>query len=485
MLCADRGSLCDWLQLGVSEHMGENPGMGSPPPGSILLTPLHHRPDLTASCAELLNQTWRRSLGARIHSLEQSLDDFPVCLVLTGAREGPVLGHARLSKVIGLPNSLFVESVVVSADLRGKGYGRRLMEATERYARGRGFQNLYLTTHDKQDFYYHLGYRLTEPVQNMGRLGALVPPGMFQKMTPSKTNPTFNHHGGPSTLPNKPPCPSPQECSGVEPPGTPSESLEHFSRAIPIPPSPLCPMSTSLPPPCPISTLLSPTPPPPPPPCPMSTSLPPSCPMSTPLPPPCPISTLLSPTPPPPPPPCPMSTSLPPPCPMSTPLPPPCPISTLLSPPPPPPPPPCPKSTPLAPPPHRCPTSTLLSPSPPPPPPPCPISALLSPPPPPPPLCPTSTPPPPPCPTSNPLSSPPCPTSTPLSPPPPAPPCPTSTPFFSPPPPPPPPPSASLLPCSSFSSFPHSLSPAKTKSTLQTPYRDFRGDPIFWMIKSL
>ncbi|XP_073447754.1 N-alpha-acetyltransferase 80 [Aquarana catesbeiana] len=455
MLCSVRGSLCDWLQLGVSEHMGENPGRGSPPPGSIILTPLHHRPDLTASCAELLNQTWRRSLGARIHSLEKSLDDFPVCLVLIGAREGPVLGHARLSKVIGLPDSLFVESVVVSADLRGKGYGRRLMEATERYARGKGFRNLYLTTHDKQDFYYHLGYRLTEPVQNMGRLGSLVPPGMFQKVTPSKTNPTFNHHGGPSSLPKKSPCPSPQECSGVEPPRAPSESLEHFSRAISIPPSPLCPTSTSLPPPCPTSTLLSPPPPPPPPPCPMSTPLAPPHPR-------CPTSTPLSPSPPPPPPPCP--------------------TSALLSPPPPLPPPLCPTSTPLPPPPSPpCPTSTPLS-HPPPPPPPGPTSTPLSPPPPPPPPYPTSNllsspplPPPPPCPTSTPLSPPP---------PPPAPPCPTSTPFLSPPPP-PPPPSASLLPCSSFSSFPHSLSPAKTRSTLQTPYRDFRGDPIFWMMKSL
>ncbi|XP_077307650.1 N-alpha-acetyltransferase 80 [Lithobates pipiens] len=484
MLCAVRGSLCDWLQLGVSEHMGEKPGRGSPPPGSTILTPLHHRPDLTASCAELLNQTWRRSLGARIHSLEKSLDDFPVCLVLIGAPEGPVLGHARLSKVIGLPDSLFVESVVVSADLRGKGYGRRLMEATERYARGKGFRNLYLTTHDKQDFYYHLGYRLTEPVQNMGRLGSLV----SQKMTPSKTNPTFNHHGGPSSLPNKPPCPAPQECSGVEPPRTPSESLEHFSRAIPIPPSPLCPTSTSLLPLCPTSTLLSPPPPPPPPPCPTSIPLPPH--------PRCPTSTPLSPSPPPPPPPCP--------------------TSALLSPPPPPP---CPTSIPLSPPHPRCPTSSPLSPSPPPPPPPCPTSALISPPPPPPPpLCPTSTglppPPSPPCPTSTPLSHPPppplpSPTSTPLPPPPPLyptsnplssppmPPCPISTPLAPPPPPPappfptstpflsPPPPSASLLPCSSFSSFPQSLSPAKTGSTLQTPYRDFRGDPIFWMMKSL
>ncbi|KAM9326714.1 N-alpha-acetyltransferase 80 [Gastrophryne carolinensis] len=163
--------------------MGESSGAGALSLDGLLLVPLHHHPDLIASCAELLNQTWRRSLGARLHSLESSSENFPVCLALIGAREGPALGHARLCRVIGLSDSLFVESVVVSVDLRGRGYGRKLMEATERYAKGRGFRNLYLTTHDKQDFYYHLGYRLTEPVQNMGALRTLLPSGMFQKLS--------------------------------------------------------------------------------------------------------------------------------------------------------------------------------------------------------------------------------------------------------------------------------------------------------------
>ncbi|XP_056381163.1 N-alpha-acetyltransferase 80 isoform X2 [Hyla sarda] len=173
--------------------MGERGVIGTPSPCSIVLVPLHHRPDLIASCADLLNQTWKRSLGARMHSLERSSDEFPVSLVLIGAPEGPALGHARLCRVVGLQDSLFVESVVVSTELRGKGYGRKLMEATEKYARGKGFQNLYLTTHDKQDFYYHLGYCLSEPVQNMGSLNSLLPADMIQKMVVSKTNPTLNH----------------------------------------------------------------------------------------------------------------------------------------------------------------------------------------------------------------------------------------------------------------------------------------------------
>ncbi|KAM4721604.1 N-alpha-acetyltransferase 80 [Rhinophrynus dorsalis] len=178
--------------------MGESLEAGVTSPSKLILLPLHHRPDLTISCAELLNQTWHRSMGARMHSLERSCDEFPVCLVLIGAPGGPVLGHARLCRVLGLQDSLFVESVVVSSQLRGKGYGRRLMEATEKYARSRGFRSLHLTTHDKQDFYHHLGYHLSEPVQSMGTLGTLIPMSMLQSVVPTRTDQLSN--SPPTTL---------------------------------------------------------------------------------------------------------------------------------------------------------------------------------------------------------------------------------------------------------------------------------------------
>lgn len=76
---------------------------------------------------------------------------------------------------MGHSGSLFVESVVVSEAERGKGYGRTLMEKTERYARSRGFKRLCLTTHDKQHFYAHLGYVLSTPVQNAGAMTAFIP----------------------------------------------------------------------------------------------------------------------------------------------------------------------------------------------------------------------------------------------------------------------------------------------------------------------
>ncbi|XP_044129098.1 N-alpha-acetyltransferase 80 [Bufo gargarizans] len=323
--------------------MGESAGDGAATPGSVLLVPLHHHPDLTASCAKLLNQTWKRSLGARMHSLERSADEFPLCLVLVGAPEGPALGHARLCRVVGLQDSLFVESVVVSAELRGKGYGRKLMEATERYARGRGFQNLYLTTHDKQDFYHHLGYRLSEPVQNMGSLNSLLPATMIQKMVASKTNPTSNHHPVSSTAPPSsncsmsppPPPPPSSNCSMSPPPPPPSSSNCSMSPPPPPPPSSTCSMSPPPPPPPSSTCSMSPPPPPPSSTCCMSPPPPPpfsTCSMSPPPPP----SSTCSMSPPPPPLPPPSST-----CSMSPPPPPPPPLSgtCFMSPPPPPPPP--------------------------------------------------------------------------------------------------------------------------------------------------
>ncbi|XP_068107660.1 N-alpha-acetyltransferase 80 [Hyperolius riggenbachi] len=410
--------------------MGENSAVRVPPADSLVLVPLHHRPDLITSCAELLNQTWRRSLGARIHSLERSCDDFPMCLALVGAQEGSAVGHVRLCRVIGLTDSLFVESVVVSAEIRGKGYGRKLMEATERYAKKRGFRHLYLTTHDKQDFYYHLGYRLTEPVQNMGTLSILLPAGMYQKMAAPKTIFTSNHCVVP-TLPH--------EAS--------LDEVLHSSEPEPI-------IKSSVPPPCPLPCTPSPVPLssistsvlPPPPPLPFTPSpvlLSSISPSVLPLPTP-PLSTIAPPPPPLTPLPCtpspiPVSSIAPSVPSSSTP-----PLSTVTPPPPPPPPLPCISSS--------IPLSSI-SPSVPSPP-----SFSLS--------TVTPPPPPPPLPSNTSLSS----ISTPVPAPPPLPFSLTSLP---------------LLAAPTDGSSAGTLAQLKVGSSLKTPYQDFRGNPVFWMKKSL
>ncbi|KYO22931.1 N-acetyltransferase 6 [Alligator mississippiensis] len=99
----------------------------------LTIVPLHQRPELMEACAELINEEWKKSKTSRIYSLQKSTDSFPLCLVLIktqrtaeGATDGKMvetqlLGHARLSRVVGQPKSLFMETVVVSKALRGKG----------------------------------------------------------------------------------------------------------------------------------------------------------------------------------------------------------------------------------------------------------------------------------------------------------------------------------------------------------------------------
>uniref|UniRef100_A0A8C3XHR7 N-alpha-acetyltransferase 80 n=1 Tax=Chelydra serpentina TaxID=8475 RepID=A0A8C3XHR7_CHESE len=194
---------------------------------SELLTavPLHQRPDLVEVCAELINEEWKKSKTSRMYSLQKSTDNFPMCLVLIktqraaeAAEEGKMvktqlLGHARLSRIVSHPESLFVETVVVSRALRGQGYGRKLMEATECYAKSRGFRHLHLTTHDKQHFYAHLGYAASEPVQSMGFMSSVVPMEFLTAaagLPPPPPLPPPAAHGSSAHL--LPPPPGPPPC---------------------------------------------------------------------------------------------------------------------------------------------------------------------------------------------------------------------------------------------------------------------------------
>lgn len=183
----------------------------------LSLVPLHQRPELLEACAELLREEWGKSRASRLHALQRSSDSFPACLLLLrsqGAAKDPcqLVGHVRLSRVAGRPHDLFVESVVVARALRGQGYGRRLMEATEQWARARGFGCLHLTTHDKQHFYAHLGFVLGEPVQSVAFLSPTIPAEVLRLFStpPGATTTT--------TRPRVPPAPPPP----LPPPAAPT-----------------------------------------------------------------------------------------------------------------------------------------------------------------------------------------------------------------------------------------------------------------------
>ncbi|XP_058244657.1 N-alpha-acetyltransferase 80-like isoform X2 [Hemibagrus wyckioides] len=219
---------------------------------AISIVPLHHRWDLLEACAELLNTQWQRSMGARLHSLRQSSDSYPACLVLL--KGDMLIGHARVSRVLG-SRSAFVESVVVRDDLRGQGYGRVLMEGVERYARTKGFTRLYLTTHDKQYFYAHLGFELSRPVQNVGTLASLMPMELLHKFCRTAENEVDaqkkmkEHIAAPNTNPPLSPPPPPPPPPNTVPLTSPSHpsSLSPPSSAVhpPPPPPPTPPPSSS------------------------------------------------------------------------------------------------------------------------------------------------------------------------------------------------------------------------------------------------
>ncbi|XP_036075606.1 N-alpha-acetyltransferase 80 [Rousettus aegyptiacus] len=236
-------------ELILSPRLSElTPGSACPPemtlrPGSTELTlePVHCRPELLDACADLINEQWPRSRASRLHSLGQSSDNFPLCLMLLSSNPTPgaapiVVGHARLSRVLDQPQSLLVETVVVARALRGRGFGRCLMEGLEVFAQARGFRRLHLTTHDQLNFYAHLGYRLGEPVQGLVFTSRRLPttllsafPRAFPPRPPCK-GPSSTAQSAPRapkgpSLPPPPPLPEPLTSSSLLPAGALPQNL--------------------------------------------------------------------------------------------------------------------------------------------------------------------------------------------------------------------------------------------------------------------
>ncbi|CAI8024378.1 N-alpha-acetyltransferase 80 [Geodia barretti] len=118
---------------------------------------LRMRHDLRVETAQLLNSEWPRSLAARLINLEEGEGVLPCSLVLLH-NDQEVVGHVRLHAVSGRSHAVLLESLLVSREWRGRGLGAKLMSAAEEYAVGLDFHTIHLSTHDKQDFYRHLGY---------------------------------------------------------------------------------------------------------------------------------------------------------------------------------------------------------------------------------------------------------------------------------------------------------------------------------------
>ena len=124
--------------------------------------------------------SYRRSYRVaccRLVSLEEGGGELPCSLVLLHSEAEKVVGHVRLYAVAGNTAGVLVEAcesvvwsvsrarqlttspaVLVSREWRGKGLGRKLMAAAEQHAADLQYRSVHLSTHDKQDFYRHLGY---------------------------------------------------------------------------------------------------------------------------------------------------------------------------------------------------------------------------------------------------------------------------------------------------------------------------------------
>ncbi|GIY20555.1 n-alpha-acetyltransferase 80 [Caerostris extrusa] len=154
---------------------------------NISIVLLHEYPDYVEACATLLNSQWKRSSSARIHTLNKSCKDLPDSLVLLEEANGEkeVIGHCRLTRIMEDENGCFIESVIIYAEKRNKGYGKYLMFKAEEYAKQLNFSTVYLSTHDQQGFYEHLGYVYSEPVSSVkfSRGNHLVMNSLFSFMT--------------------------------------------------------------------------------------------------------------------------------------------------------------------------------------------------------------------------------------------------------------------------------------------------------------
>ncbi|XP_065093551.1 uncharacterized protein LOC135714173 [Ochlerotatus camptorhynchus] len=147
---------------------------GPPPDTSnepYVVAPIHHHPELKEQCVRLINTEWPRSRMARFMSFETSTDTLPITLVLAQMINGEnvVLGHAKLSPVLGDIDAAYLESVVVDYRYRGRGIGTHLVTEAERYcSRILNINNIYLSTDGQEVFYAKLGYMFCKAINLFG-----------------------------------------------------------------------------------------------------------------------------------------------------------------------------------------------------------------------------------------------------------------------------------------------------------------------------
>ncbi|XP_026754578.1 N-alpha-acetyltransferase 80 [Galleria mellonella] len=173
---------------------------------SVLL--LHYYPEYLKQCCDLINEEWPRSETARMMSLQASCDALPTSFIIVDDKK-LVIGHCKLTPIPSIPESCFVETVVIKKNLRGKRLGSYLMRYIEDYCKNvLHLKMIHLSTKGQEDFYAKLGYTVCKPVSIYG---TYVPNNFIPESHSHKTDNSVPQENTPSTgAPPPPPPPMPK-----------------------------------------------------------------------------------------------------------------------------------------------------------------------------------------------------------------------------------------------------------------------------------
>ncbi|KAJ8962800.1 hypothetical protein NQ318_001199 [Aromia moschata] len=163
----------------------------------LSVVPLHNHPEYMMDCCRLINEEWKRSDTARLHSLQNSCDKLPTSLILLQGKN--LIGHLKLSVIPSIKEACFVESVVIATSLRGKGYGTIFMRNAEEYCKKLNLSAIYLSTKGQEQFYSKLGYTECPPISIYG---SYIPKSIApQNVCNKQKDDTVKHVPPPPPLP--------------------------------------------------------------------------------------------------------------------------------------------------------------------------------------------------------------------------------------------------------------------------------------------